>query len=684
MIIVSIVLIILFIFFLTRKIEIGRPLDIILVNFLLVCSNIVVSFEITSLLGILNQPLAFVLVQAGLLLCAIIFYLFYKKEFRPERINLIEIIKEFFSFCKQHKLLTFLLILVTLAYLFLAYLSIIFPQNTTDSLYNHLARIAHWLQQSSLKPYDSFSDFGITYPYNNSLLMMWSVLFTHMDRLTGLLQWFASIVLALSIYGLAIELKFSKEQAGFSALIFLTFPILILESITAQNDILVAAFFIIGVYFFISGFQAENRLKIYFSAVSIALAAGTKQYLVFAVPGFLLILIYFIFKKEKKSRFNLTKIFIISLLGFTLILGSYAYIQNTLYYKNPTGNLDNKLFSITEINGTFIQKLAYNSSRLTTQFISCEGLPLPAENSCLEIKSVIMRKIFSNPAFNLENNQYLLETDCGSTCFAYSTRYPLNEESAWFGFLSWILIIPGVIYGVIFGIRKKELLPGLLLLTSFIYFLIISIFQVGWNAYVGRYLILSVALLMPFSGYLFINKRWVQKIFTGLITLMAIFILVYTIFSNDSKPLISKHTMVNIQIWGKSHQALIVTKVAYKLTPWFDNYHSDFDYNFASLRILDNINLYDPVFLVNKYVPLDGRLGIIANNGMFLDYLFFGDNLTRKVYDLPDYANQSSLLIKIQQERIDYLLISPGIQVTLPDEFQIQDHLDNWFLYARQ
>ena len=79
-------------------------------------------------------------------------------------------------------------------------------------------------------------------------------------------------MLSLSIYGLATLLRFSKTQAGFAALIFLTFPIVILQSGTAQNDILTACFFLAGLYFFISGFQLSNRLALLFSAIGMALA----------------------------------------------------------------------------------------------------------------------------------------------------------------------------------------------------------------------------------------------------------------------------------------------------------------------------------------------------------------------------------------------------------------------------
>ena len=668
-------------YFLTTRLNLHRTLDGILVNFLLVCANIVLTFEITSLLGLLNQKWAFISIQGVWLVFAFLFYYFLgKNTLRPQR-KISDFFKEFFSFCRQHRLFTIFLIIVSLSYLFLAYLSIIFPQNTSDSLYNHLSRVAHWLQQGSLAPFDSFNLFGITYPYNNSLLMMWSMLFTRADRLVGLVQWSAAIMLALSIYGLAIRLGFNKEQAGFSALIFLTFPIVILESMTAQNDILGACFFLIGIYFFLIGFQESSDKHILFSAISIALAAGTKQYIAFAIPGFLLILVYFSLKKENPRRAALAINFVLYTLAFTLLLGSYAYIQNTIYYHNPIGAGNNIILSPVQSDGTLVDKLAYNSARLTIQFISCEGLPLPLEDKCLAGKEFVFTRIFSNPNFNLESPKFTLEANCGSGCFAYRTRNPLNEESAWFGFLSWILIIPGAFLVIIASIRKKDALPVLILVTAVIYFLIISVFKAGWDPYLGRYLILSVALVIPFIGYFFNNRNILQKSVKVVITILAIFILMYTILSNDSKPILGKQTMVNLQLWGKTH-ALVVTKIAYKLTPWIKNDYSNFSFDFNTLRTASGTNLIDPVNLVTTIVPETGSLGIISDNPLFLDYLFFGDPLSRKVYELTNYIDPVSLALKIQKDKIDYVLISPKIAVTLPAEFQLMGKSNDWRVYA--
>jgi len=683
MILFSIMLIGLFLFFITKKISFQRPLDSIFVTFLLICSNIILTFEVASLLDVLNNDWAILAIQAFLTVGAGVFYAFSKLQVRPAPLHLTEALKQFFTFCKQHKLFTVLLIFVVLAYLFLAYLSIIFPQNTSDSLYNHLSRIAHWLQQGSLKPYDTFSYFGITYPYNNGLLMMWSMLFIHSDRLAGLVQWIASLMSALAIYGLAIQLKFSKEQAGLSALIFLTFPLLIFESITAQNDILIAVFFLIWVYFFIGAFYASNKSLLLFSALSIALAAGTKQYLVFAVPGFLLIFLYFICKKTIPLRFILARYFVIFTLGFTFIFGSYAYVQNYIYYKNPIGNEYSGIIQNDNDTGPLTEKLAINTSRFFTQFISCEGLPLPSENQCLQIKATTFRKIFSSPAFNLEENKFMLEPNCDpSSCFSYSTNYPFNEESAWFGILSWILLLPGCIIAVVAAIRKRDFLPVCFVLTSFLYFLIISVFKAGWDEYVGRYLILSVALVMPFSGFLLANKTWLHKVFTGLFTLLAIFIMIYSILSNDSKPIVNRQMVFNWEVWGKSH-SLVVEKIAYKLEPWFYIKHTAFEFSYSQNRTYF-ANFMNPAYdLVNKYVPATASLGIVSEPGIFLDYLFYGDHLTRKVYDFPDYSNSNVLDSKVQSENIQYLLVSPNLTVDLPKNFKPLDHSTEWYLYKR-
>ncbi|HTX78722.1 MAG TPA: glycosyltransferase family 39 protein [Longilinea sp.] len=683
MILLSFLLIVLFNYFLTRKIDFLRPVNFILIQFLLVCANIILTFEITSLISLLNNVTAFLLVQAFLAAGAAAFGFLYKKGQEADKGNFREVLRDFWGFARKNILLIAIFIFVFSAYLYLAHLSIIFPQNTSDSMYNWLSRIGHWLQQGSLKPYESFSIFGIIYPYNNSLLMMWSVLFTHTDHYVGTVQWCAALMLSLSIYGLAVLLRFSRTQAGFAALIFLTFPIVILQSGTAQNDILAACFLLIGLYFFVSGFQLSSRLHVLFSAISLALAVGTKQYVAFVIPGFALIFLYFLLQKTHPQRLKLGKDFVVFTIVAALFLGSYAYIQNMIYWRTPLGNMSDTGLVNTTSGSEMAQKLAFNAARLSTQFISCEGLPLPEQNTCLEIKGNFFRSIFSSPNFNLESNRYMLEPNCDLACFNYSQKYLLNEDSAWYGILSWILIIPSLLIAVILSFRKKDPLPFLIVLTAVFYFLITSVFKSGWDSYTGRYLILGVALVMPFTGYLLSTKTWINTVIVGVISFAALFILTYTILLNDSKPLLNQKMLLETWTWGKSN-ALIVAKIAYKTMPWFEDEKTVYDYDYENLKTYFNGGSKTPYHLVNTDVPDDANLGIISRPDFFPDYLFFGDNFTRKVFDLPNYKEPGYLQRNIDNNNINYLLVDPDVSVTVPSSFIMIDSSNSWAIYAKR
>ena len=685
MIVISICLILVTNYFISRTLKFENLLELVLAQFLVVCANIILTFEITSLLGKLNQPAVFVSVQLLWLAASIVFFRFSKTQGQNPNGGLIKkTISDLGHFLKANKGLAVYFALIALGYLVLLVFTIIYPQNTSDSMYNHLSRIAHWLQQGSLKPYASFTAFGIVFPYNNSLLMMWSMLFLHSDQFTGLVQWCASLILAGTIYGLSLELGFKPKQAALSALIFLTFPIILLESMTAQNDILTAAFFLSAVYLFIRGFKHSSRTSIFFSALSVALAAGTKQYLILAAPGFLLIFIYFLLQKNIPDRKKLAVNFVIFTLVSTLLFGSYAYIQNTLNYHSPIGPKDlDTIYSGAPVSSSLSQKLAFNSSRLFTQFVSCEGLPLPWEDRCLVAKSTFFKGIFASPNFDLESHQYLLEADCSDTCFAYSTRYPLNEESAWYGILSWILLLPGILVALVESLRKKQWLPLLLIVTALIYFLCISVIKNGWDAYVGRYLILSVALVMPFAGYLLSDRKLVQRIFTTLIVLASCFIFTYTILNNDSKPILTKQKMVQVQKWGKEHN-ILVTKIAYKLTPWFREQKSYLDYDRDQLRVFEANYMFAPTYLAETYVPLDASISLVApQNQIFFDYLFYGPNLTRTVYDIP-YLDDADTNQQLETLVPQYILVSPDVTPAIDPRYFLIDHLDNWQIYKVQ
>jgi len=133
---------------------------------------------------------------------------------------------------------------VALAFLLSAILIWIVPPNNNDSLSTHMARIGYWLQRGTFFPWPSQRTWQITYPVNMQLQMFWTVLFLRSDRIVEIVQWLGALAAMAAVFGLSRLLGAARPQALFAALVWATFPEIILESTTTQNDLVAGTLFI--------------------------------------------------------------------------------------------------------------------------------------------------------------------------------------------------------------------------------------------------------------------------------------------------------------------------------------------------------------------------------------------------------------------------------------------------------
>jgi hypothetical protein len=650
----------------------------------MICAQIIVLFELLSFFRILNNPLWFIGGQCVFLGLAVLVGRKYRSNIRLIFDDIKFGLQDLSQSFRRNKFFTFYAAVILLVYLGIAALSMYFPQTTSDSLYNHLSRIGHWLQQGSLLPYESFSDYAVTFPYNNSLLMMWSILFLKDDVLVGLTQWFSTFLLAASIFGIAVELNLPRKASGYAALIFLTFPIVALEAGTAQNDILAAAFFVCATWLTITSMRQKSKTHMIFAGLSLGLAIGTKQYVLYALPGLLLLILYLVRKEKFFSIWMTYQTWIISAAIFTLLLGSYTYLQNYLSFGNFFVKEQTNILAPTPVT-QLPAKFVFNTSRLATQFISCDGLPVPWNQSCLDVKEEVLSGLFSTINLDLTRKVFMLEEDCKGTCFDYGSKYPLNEESSWYGPLSWLLIFTGTVIMLILSVKKKNGLPLILFISAYFYFSVTSVFKTGWDAYLGRYLILSTALVAPFMAICLQEKKLWQKILTRFLALFSILVLLFSILANNSRPIATKTSLTIVQDWGRENNVILVTKIAYKLTPYFPVVRSATEITRADLllRIDNRMNPY--MGLVNDYSPIDGKLAIININEIFLDYYLFGNHYSRQVYEFEYSNNMNQILQKIQGLSIDTILIRNEIaKKDPPTGFIKKNKYQDWSLYQKQ
>jgi len=222
---VSIFLLTVFLFQINNYLSFLNKIEKILPLYIITSAYIILIIEVAGLLNSLNKPLVILTIQ--LVINCFAFITLKMLRIKWKGVNIKEIKYELSrakSYIIKYWGLSIYAGIILIVYLFLLYVEIRFPQNTSDSMYNHLSRIGYWLQQGSLKTYFGFSNYGTTYPYNNSLLMIWSVIFLKSDKLVGLVQYFATLFLALTIFLTGNELGFTKKGKCACGINYAYFP----------------------------------------------------------------------------------------------------------------------------------------------------------------------------------------------------------------------------------------------------------------------------------------------------------------------------------------------------------------------------------------------------------------------------------------------------------------------------
>ena len=671
---ISAILVLLFVFFIYNSLRTLSPLQKFLGLFLLTCAHLILALEIASLFGALNQPQVILLIQAGLDAAAFalnrVFHLGTPKlTFSP----LKEEFKKILAAARSHRGLALFGAIILLTYAFLAFLEIRFPQNTSDALVNHLSRIAHWLQQGSVKTYVGVNTVGTTFPYNNSLLMLWSMVFLRTDILVGFVQFCAAFVTSITIYGMSRELGFGRRASLLAGLFFLTFPIVALESITAQNDLLVTSFLIAAFYFLVCYLHTDQTEALVLSILSFALAAGTKQAFGFAFPGYLLLFLFVLWKKRKSFN-RVFKISAVCAVVFILLFSVISYLQNWISFGSPIGGGDVvELVADDSEEKNGFQKVVVNSLRLGYQFISCEGIPPEWQAACINAKANLLRPALTKPWINVETDQFLLEEE--SKFRLDDTTFALNEEASWFGFAGFILISAAGIYGIVYSIKMRKTEGLILVLTSVLYFFITSSVKTGWDWYVGRYLIFSSALLLPFAGGFLSDRGWLRKLALGLLCLLSVFIMLYSIVNNDSRPLLGKSGLGDVK-WESL------------------SFFQKARHNLASLlrhdrNVWEESDLFISAYAQKEYLPLLQAIDEVVPDGSsmgilnpveyeFPEYLFFGDGLERKVY----IFSEPEAVLSTTAE-LDYLIAASEFSDQVFAGFSELYEIDGWKIYQK-
>jgi len=569
---------------------------------------------------------------------------------------------------------------ILLGYMFVLAQIVLIPQNNIDGLSTHLSRIVYWRQFGTLLPWPTYMINQVVYPVNAQLQTYWTLLFLGSDKLVGSIQWMAALVTALGIFGIARLFHYDARQSAFASLIYLTFPLISLQSSTVQTDVITAAFFILPLYFLLLGLRDDSKSLLYLSAIGIGLGCGVKKSYIVLLPVLVVLAIIAAFHYGRNTKSILA--WSMSLVMGVAVLGAYGYVVNWVYFGNifgragyvenligvpdyqaePIGRRDSitraRIMEIsvrraqtgTPVAGGIIGELIYNIPRLAYQSLDTSGLPRPLDGYAHKVKAELARPLFQFIGFtDVEGASF---TAPGHT-FDFSEKNSNDESGAWYGPLSVILLFVSFVIETTKGIRKRSLLSLLPLITLCIYLPFEIILRPGWDPYQGRYFAPVVASLSPFMAVAFSPATQKKRNITEWIfAVLALLFLYVTILYNPSKPTFGKYA------------------------DEFDVWHN----NRTFIQTIQRKKERQLYYAVEKIIPPDATVGFY-NPGYFLDYPLFGADLRRRVIPILSVENVLSAQWLYQQE-VEYLLISSENGYPLPpSEYQPVAELKNWILF---
>ena len=523
--------------FFIRLLNIKDFLEKIILIFTFNWVQIIIPIELLSIFKILTLLNIYIFYGAVALICLIFFII--KKI--PIKVRLFEIkqsFKNFYGGLNLNKVLKLVLIIWLIIILFVPLFigSAMRPPNY-DSMTYHLARAAFWYQNHSINHYFTRYVHQNDYPVNAEIGFLWVILFTNSDIFTFLVQWLSFVIILLCLYKLLRVVGYSRNISLVTTFIFSTFDICILEASSTQNDMIVACFIILSLYFLVKAFKStEVELKyLIFLGITTGIVLGTKGYSYLFIPGFILFILLFT-KNDRKKFLKITFILLFVIAGF-LLFASYSLIQNYISYGNLLGypgtiaEMRMDAFGYKEILSNFLRHaVSFYQKYKGFGFISNH-----IENAFNTVHSKLNFDI-SSPS-----------TTWGGVYFGI-WEHRINFDTSYSGLLFFLFVLPSIFLNFILflalGKKNRDVELSTKYKTSLKISIIPILFFIGyiilfkWHIWAGRYMIAFSLLIMINVAEFFdllkkIKVRYLFNIFIVILVFLSIWSSVLPLFKNE-------------------------------------------------------------------------------------------------------------------------------------------------------
>jgi len=430
-------------------------------------------------------------------------------------------------------------------------------------------------------------------------------------------------IATLSVYGISRNSGFSRAVSLFSALVFALLIENLMQAITTQNDMLLTAYVGAVVYFLFAFKRSQHNKYLFWTGISLAIAAGVKAS-VFPVLPSLLIVSWYTLKHEQAqtTRRHFQFLLFSSILAIIIFALPAGNWENYQLFGHPIGPKEIRLqhsFENTPLS-EIIAIGTKNVLRFGFDFLSLDGLP--QIGPIVKIQSYLRAVPIwatNSLGINLETSQGVREP------FEYWRVPRAHENGAYWGILGF-----GLIWIVVFllagGVIKEPTYR--VLSIAAIVFWIAQAYAGPYDPWRGRYFITAAIFATPPVGWLLGPERnQIIKIYVVTIILLG------ALSAFTAVALRPKSMLFTLQYKSEIRQSVFSMD---RLTQLFRNQDT-----------AGGLQTYEAI------VPQDATVAVYLEPNTY-EYPLFGKKLTRTLIPLNSFWRGPQPI----PEQADYLVFS--------------------------
>jgi 4-amino-4-deoxy-L-arabinose transferase-like glycosyltransferase len=252
--------------------------------------------------------------------------------------------------------------ILVLYMLTLATLALVYPPNNWDAMTYHLPRVMHWIQQQSVAHFPTSNLRQLYQPPLAEYFITHLHLHFSTDRFDQLLQFFCMIG---SVFGVSLVTKLfggTTLQQWLAGFFGFGLPMSLLQSITAQND-LVLTFLLVQLVLYLAHFHKDGQIHwLFLGSLSFGMALLTKGtgYLLGAPIFAIFILIYI--KKNHQPGEAHKWIGLMVAFGIVVAINICFWWRNFQLFGTPIyshgGRYVNESFSLSTLYSNFLRNIS--------------------------------------------------------------------------------------------------------------------------------------------------------------------------------------------------------------------------------------------------------------------------------------------------------------------------------------